>query len=279
MLFHGLPYKRWSAMVHEAPQPGGTGVKAAATAKAHASCGPVAKHACSKATSSKATPKANTVVKVGPPVFKASSWKAYKHAMYKTLSLSPAHTHHGTSNASTSISTISQVWGPSSSSESQGQPSQGAQSSSLLPRATPTQSDIVAVTTGAKHCGRGSARRPVHKRRWTSKVLGRKKPWRFDLRTRGKGSAGRQFDDLSKDALAVKAVVQDTHTTTARRSISARVEWWRRRAKARGFAPVPIDAEKLQLAASRQSLVVPVQQASQRRQGVIQSAWAEVRKS
>ena len=110
MFFHGLPYKRWSSAVREAPQPSGTGAKATATAKS--SCVTLAKQASSKATSCKATAKANTAAKVGPPVFKASSWKAYKHALYKTQALSPAHTQYGTSKVSTSISTVSQVWGP-----------------------------------------------------------------------------------------------------------------------------------------------------------------------
>ena len=99
--------------------------------------------------------------------------------------------------------------------------------------------------------GRSATAPEKRKKRWKSNELAvRKTPWRFDLRQRSKRSLTRRVDDVLDDGSALDEVIRDTHTTTARKSITARVEWWCARAKARGFEPFPIDAEKLRLAAA-----------------------------
>ena len=87
--------------------------------------------------------------------------------------------------------------------------------------------------------------------RWTGGVLkSRAKLWRFDLQRRTSRKRGRWVDAVLDDGAAIKEVEKDTHTATARLSITARANWWLARAKARNIAPLPLDTDKLRLAAA-----------------------------
>ena len=74
--------------------------------------------------------------------------------------------------------------------------------------------------------------------------------WRRDLPTGQKTGGKRPRADISADSVAVNELVLGTHTATSRKSIGGRLRWWESKAKERGFAPYPVDEEKLTLAAA-----------------------------
>ena len=69
---------------------------------------------------------------------------------------------------------------------------------------------------------------------------------RWDL-PRSEAAPGRSDTPVGDEA-AISAVLDDTYTAASRKSVSARVDWWRRAAQKRGVAPFPLDQHKLTLA-------------------------------
>ena len=94
-----------------------------------------------------------------------------------------------------------------------------------------------SATVGVKR-NRGSARSGASKRR------------RLDLPLIRDGTKPTVREGPKDDNEAIADVLRDTHAATSRKSIRGRLVWWEAKAKHRGFDPYPLDAEKLQLAAS-----------------------------
>ena len=99
---------------------------------------------------------------------------------------------------------------------------------------TATTSRVAHTSTSLKHRLWPGGSQPLAKRR------------RWDLPKRD-STAGNTNRPLDVDA-AITAVLDDTYTAASRRSVAARVEWWRRAAAKRGVTPFPLDTSKLTLA-------------------------------